>query len=105
MSIKIERLLSRAKKLQKRAGTVGFDWKDENKVIAKIDEEIAELKAELVSKDENKIQEEIGDIFFTLVNLCRHLGYEPEDIVKKSNNKFLNAIFILFCRKITLSPK
>ena len=80
--------LARAKKLQKRAGTVGFDWKDENKVIAKIDEEIAELKAELASKDENKIQEEIGDIFFTLVNLCRHLGYEPEDIVKKSNNKF-----------------
>ena len=49
--------LARAKKLQKRAGTVGFDWKDENKVIAKIDEEIAELKAELVSKDENKIHD------------------------------------------------
>ena len=47
--------LARAKKLQKRAGTVGFDWKDKNKVIAKIEEEIAELKAELVSKDENKI--------------------------------------------------
>ena len=80
--------LARARKLQKRASTVGFDWKDDKKVLLKLEEEIEELKHEVKKQDKANMKDEIGDIFFTLVNLCRHLGFNAEDIVKQSNNKF-----------------
>ena len=80
--------LTRAKKIQKRAKSVGFDWQNENDVIRKIDEEIAELKKATVSQKKEEISEEIGDLFFTLVNLSRHYNLEPEDIIRKANLKF-----------------
>ena len=80
--------LTRAKKIQKRAKSVGFDWQNENDVIRKIDEEIDELKKAKVSQKKEKISEEIGDLFFTLVNLSRHYNLEPEDIIRKANLKF-----------------
>ena len=61
--------LSRAKKLQKRAARVGFDWQNSDRVFDKIDEEILELKNEKATEDKERISEEIGDIFFTLVKL------------------------------------
>ena len=80
--------LTRAKKIQKRAKSVGFDWQNENDVIRKIDEEIDELKRAKVSQKKEDISEEIGDLFFTLVNLSRHYNLEPEDIIRKANLKF-----------------
>ena len=80
--------LTRAKKIQKRAKSVGFDWQNENDVIKKIDEEIDELKRAKVSQKKEDISEEIGDLFFTLVNLSRHYNLEPEDIIRKANLKF-----------------
>ena len=80
--------LTRAKKIQKRAKSVGFDWQNENDVIRKIDEEIDELKRAKVSQKKEEISEEIGDLFFTLVNLSRHYNLEPEDIIRKANLKF-----------------
>ena len=80
--------LTRAKKIQKRAKSVGFDWQNENDVIRKIDEEIDELKKAKVSQKKEDISEEIGDLFFTLVNLSRHYNLEPEDIIRKANLKF-----------------
>ena len=80
--------LTRAKKIQKRAKSVGFDWQNENDVIRKIDEEIDELKRANVSQKKEDISEEIGDLFFTLVNLSRHYNLEPEDIIRKANLKF-----------------
>jgi len=80
--------LTRAKKIQKRAKSVGFDWQNENEVIRKIDEEIDELKRAKVSQKKEDISEEIGDLFFTLVNLSRHYNLEPEDIIRKANLKF-----------------
>ena len=80
--------LTRAKKIQKRAKSVGFDWQNENDVIRKIDEEIDELKKAKVSQKKEEISEEIGDLFFTLVNLSRHYNLEPEDIIRKANLKF-----------------
>ena len=80
--------LSRAKKLQKRAARVGFDWQNSDRVFDKIDEEILELKNEKATEDKGRISEEIGDIFFTLVNLTRHYDLDPEDIIRKANLKF-----------------
>ena len=82
--------LTRAKKLQKRAARVGFDWPSSKDVMAKIDEELQELKIELEADNRENISEEIGDILFTLVNLTRHFDLEPEDIMRKSNLKFEN---------------
>ena len=80
--------LSRAKKLQKRAARVGFDWQNSDRVFDKIDEEILELKNEKATENKERISEEIGDIFFTLVNLTRHYDLDPEDIIRKANLKF-----------------
>ena len=80
--------LTRAKKIQKRAKSVGFDWQNENEVLRKIDEEIDELKRANASQKKEDISEEIGDLFFTLVNLSRHYNLEPEDIIRKANLKF-----------------
>ena len=80
--------LTRAKKIQKRAKSVGFDWQNENEVLRKIDEAIDELKRAKASQKKEDISEEIGDLFFTLVNLSRHYNLEPEDIIRKANLKF-----------------
>ena len=80
--------LIRAKKLQKRAARVGFDWSDSKEVLAKIDEELQELKYEIKSNNKENISEEIGDILFTIANLTRHYNLDPEDIMRKSNLKF-----------------
>tara|TARA_B100001287_G_C22193179_1_gene304506 strand:- start:140 stop:514 length:375 start_codon:yes stop_codon:yes gene_type:complete len=80
--------LIRAKKLQKRAARVGFDWPDSKEVLAKIDEELQELKYEIKSNNKENISEEIGDILFTIANLTRHYNLDPEDIMRKSNLKF-----------------
>ena len=80
--------LIRAKKLQKRASRVGFDWKDANKVIDKIEEELEELKIEHSKNNKDKLAEEVGDILFTIVNLTRHYDLDPEDIMRRSNLKF-----------------
>ena len=80
--------LTRAKKLQKRAKRVGFDWNDANEVMKKLDEEISELKFEHEKKSKAGISEEMGDIFFTLVNLSRYYDIEPEDVIRRTNLKF-----------------
>ncbi|RPG43205.1 MAG: nucleoside triphosphate pyrophosphohydrolase [Gammaproteobacteria bacterium TMED112] len=80
--------LIRAKKLQKRAARIGFDWNDTNKVINKIEEELEELKTEHSNNNKEKIAEEVGDVLFTIVNLTRHYDLDPEDIMRRSNLKF-----------------
>ena len=82
--------LTRAKKLQKRAARVGFDWPSSREVMAKIQEEMLELEIERKADNRENISEEIGDILFTLVNLTRHFNLDPEDIMRKSNLKFEN---------------
>ena len=77
--------LKRAEKLGKRAARVGFDWPDSEGVRAKIDEELAEL-SEAGSAAE--IEEELGDLLFSVANLARHLGVDPETALKRANSKF-----------------
>ena len=70
--------LTRALKLQVKAGTVGFDWNDPLAVLAKIREEANEIEAEVANGDLVAAQAEVGDLLFAVVNLARHLGADPE---------------------------
>jgi nucleoside triphosphate diphosphatase len=80
-----------AAKLGSRAAKVGFDWPDSSGVLAKVDEEMAELRAELEDHsgvDSAKVEEEIGDLLFSVVQLARHLKVDPEGALRSSNGKF-----------------
>ncbi|MBB2201321.1 nucleoside triphosphate pyrophosphohydrolase [Gluconacetobacter tumulisoli] len=80
--------LLRARKLSARAARVGFDWATAAEVADKVDEEIAELKVELVSGDRARIADELGDVLFTVATLARKLDLDPEDCLRQANAKF-----------------
>ncbi len=80
--------LPRAQKLQKRAAGVGFDWRDATPVLAKLDEELQELREALVAGNPAAIREEMGDLLFTCVNLSRHLKIDSETALRESSSKF-----------------
>ncbi|HSF96791.1 MAG TPA: nucleoside triphosphate pyrophosphohydrolase [Thermohalobaculum sp.] len=80
--------LTRALKLTRRAATVGFDWTDPADVLAKLNEETAELAAEIGAGDAGKTEEEYGDLLFVMVNLARHLDVDPETALRRANAKF-----------------
>jgi len=80
--------LLRAAKLQKKAAKVGFDWPDEAGVLAKIREELDELEAALTSGDARHIDEELGDLLFSMVNLIRFRQADPEVLMAAANTKF-----------------
>ena len=80
--------LTRALKLQEKAGKVGFDWNDPLAVLAKIREEADEIAAELASGEARAAREEVGDLLFAVVNLARHLGADPEAALRATNEKF-----------------
>lgn len=80
--------LARAQKLQKKAARVGFDWPGVDGVVAKLHEEVRELDDALAAGDRDHIAEEIGDAFFTLVNLARHLDLDAEQLARAANRKF-----------------
>ncbi|MFL2983564.1 MAG: nucleoside triphosphate pyrophosphohydrolase [Candidatus Neomarinimicrobiota bacterium] len=81
--------LTRAHRLQQKASSVGFDWDDVNKVWEKFFEEIDELKIAYEIKDQSNIEEEMGDLLFSVVNLARHLKLDSEDILRRANRKFI----------------
>ncbi len=81
--------LLRAHSIQERAARVGFDWNRLDDALPKLDEEIAEFKESLKKEDAAGIEEELGDLFFTLVNISRFLGVNPEDALRKTISKFI----------------
>lgn len=80
--------LTRALKLTKRAARVGFDWPSTAEVFAKLQEEVAELQAEVEAGDRAKARAELGDVLFVIANLARKLDIEPEDALRATNAKF-----------------
>jgi len=80
--------LSRAAKLQKRAANVGFDWADATPVVAKIQEELDEVREAMANGQAAQVAEEIGDLLFVMVNLARHLRVDAEDALRQANAKF-----------------
>jgi ATP diphosphatase len=81
--------LTRALKLQTKAGKVGFDWNDPSAVLAKIREECDEIEAEIEAGDDTKAAAEVGDLLFAVVNLARHLDADPETTLRACNRKFM----------------
>ena len=80
--------LQRSLKIQKKAASLNFDWEYETQVLNKIDEEIHELKDALKLNNKKMIEEELGDLFFTIINLSRRLNLDPEQTIRKANKKF-----------------
>ena len=77
-----------AAKLGSKAAKVGFDWPDANGLFAKLDEEIAELRAEVDRNDADRVESEFGDLMFTVMNLSRHLKVDAESALRRSNARF-----------------
>ena len=80
--------LTRALKLQQKAGKVGFDWNDPLAVLAKIREEADEIEAEIKAGKRDAAAAEVGDLLFAVVNLARHLDADPEATLRATNQKF-----------------
>jgi nucleoside triphosphate diphosphatase len=81
--------MTRALKLQQKAGKVGFDWNDPHAVLAKIREEADEIEAALAGQNAaDEVAGEVGDLMFAVVNLARHVGADPEAALRAANRKF-----------------
>ncbi|PMP64692.1 MAG: nucleoside triphosphate pyrophosphohydrolase [Caldimicrobium thiodismutans] len=80
--------LQRAYRIGERAGRVGFDWKTPEEIFPKLEEEIKELKEALLKGEKERVSEELGDLLFTLANLSRKLGINPEEALKFTLDKF-----------------
>ncbi len=80
--------LSRAQKLQKRAANKGFDWQHLDQVVEVVREELVELEAEIEVNNSAAIEDELGDLLFSCVNLARHLEVDPERALRRANDKF-----------------
>ncbi len=81
--------IMKAKRIQDKVSSVGFDWKKSEHVLEKLDEEIIEFKEELNKKNKSNLEIEFGDIFFSLINLARHYEINPYNALEKSNTKFI----------------
>lgn len=80
--------LIKAIRIQDKARGVGFDWDNPEQVWEKVNEELGELKVEIENKS-SKIEDEFGDVLFSLINYARFLGINPEDALEKTNKKFI----------------
>ncbi len=80
--------LTRAQKLTAKAAKVGFDWPDPDQVIEKIHEELEEVKEASSTGNRDRIEDEIGDLLFSVTNLARHFGIDPETALRRTNAKF-----------------
>lgn len=84
----VQPALTRALKIQQKAARVGFDWKEAALILDKIEEEISELREAIASGDTLHVAEEYGDTLFALVNFGRHLELDPEEALRRTNDKF-----------------
>jgi MazG family protein len=91
--------LARANEISTRVAAVGFDWAATEDVITKIEEEVAELREAAMHEGRERAEEEMGDLLFSMANLARKMGIEPESALRKANEKFserftaLEAVF------------
>jgi tetrapyrrole methylase family protein / MazG family protein len=81
--------LLKADKVQRKVARVGFDWKRVKDVVAKVEEEVRELKGALASKRRKRIEEEVGDLLFAVVNLARFENLQAEELLNRATTKFV----------------
>lgn len=80
----------KAFRLGEKAASAGFDWEQKEDVWQKVNEEIAEIEVEMRAGDMDKLEGEIGDLFFSLINACRLYGIDPENALERTNKKFIS---------------
>jgi len=81
--------LVKATRIQEKAAGVGFDWENSTQVWSKVEEEIAEFLSEVKQKNQQKAEEEFGDVLFSLINYARFQGIDPESSLERTNKKFI----------------
>lgn len=86
--------LVKATRIQEKVKGIGFEWENKEDVWKKVEEELAEFKFEVDSKSD-KIEEEFGDLLFSLVNFSRFIGLSPENALSKTNNKFIQRFQLM----------
>jgi XTP/dITP diphosphohydrolase len=79
----------KAYRIGEKAAATGFDWEHKEDVWAKVKEELQEVDAEIEAKDKEKLTDEMGDMFFALINACRLYGIDPEGALERTNKKFI----------------
>ena len=79
----------KAYRVGEKAASVGFDWEKREDVWAKVREELGEVDAEIEAKDKERLTDEMGDLFFALINACRLYGIDPEGALERTNKKFI----------------
>lgn len=80
----------KAYRIGEKAAGVGFDWEKREDVWAKVKEEVAEVEAEIAADDKERLTDELGDLFFALINACRLYGIDPELALERTNKKFIS---------------
>lgn len=78
----------KAFRIQQKVKQVGFEWENKEQVWDKVEEEISELKAEIIANDQAKMEQEFGDVLFSMINYARFLNIDPETALEKTNKKF-----------------
>lgn len=81
--------LVKASRIQDKAAGIGFDWEASSQVLEKVKEELTELQTEIQQGNQEKIEEELGDVLFSLINYARFLEVDPESALEKTNKKFI----------------
>jgi XTP/dITP diphosphohydrolase len=79
----------KANRIQDKVSGVGFDWEHPEQVFEKVEEELAELKVEIVKGDQEAIENEFGDVLFSMINYARFLNVNPENALERTNKKFI----------------
>ncbi len=79
----------KATRIQDKVKGIGFEWENADQVWAKVEEEIGEFQAEVIAGDKSKMEDEFGDVLFSLINYARWVGINPEDALAKTNQKFI----------------
>lgn len=79
----------KAYRVGEKAAAVGFDWEKREDVWTKVKEELGEVDAEIAAKDKDRLTDEMGDLFFALINACRLYGIDPEGALERTNKKFI----------------
>jgi len=81
--------LIKASRIQDKVAGVGFDWEESSQVFEKVQEELSELQEEVKANDLNKIEDEFGDVLFSMINYARFLKIDPEIALERTNKKFI----------------
>ncbi|WP_321297144.1 nucleoside triphosphate pyrophosphohydrolase [Marinifilum fragile] len=92
--------LVKANRIQDKVRGVGFDWDEKEQVWEKVKEEVSELESEIRKGDQDKMEQEFGDLFFSLINAARLYGVNPENALERTNQKFMKRFNYLESKTI-----